>query len=104
MWWYFPVTISIKTALGLIGLVLLAGYDMRPRPTGQGPDRSRALAYVLLVRVANLRTAGIDGLNLGVRHVLPLYAQAAIRTELPGAHRLLFRSKSSICQILHRVG
>ncbi len=28
IWWYFPVAISIKTTLGLIGLVLLAGFAM----------------------------------------------------------------------------
>ena len=28
IWWYFPVAISIKTTLGLIGLVRLAGFAM----------------------------------------------------------------------------
>lgn len=78
IWWYFPVTISIKTTLGLIALVLLAGYAMVTRKPGKGPDHSRALVYVLFVWVAYLFTAGINGLNIGVRHVLPVYALAAV--------------------------
>jgi 4-amino-4-deoxy-L-arabinose transferase-like glycosyltransferase len=78
LWWYFPVTISIKTTLGLIGLVLLAGFAIVTRKLGKGPDQCRALVYVLFVWVAYLGTAGINGLNIGVRHVLPLYALAAV--------------------------
>jgi len=78
VWWYFPVTISIKTTLGLMGLVLLAGYAMATRKLGKRPDHSRALVYVLFVWIAYLATAGINGLNIGVRHVLPVYALAAI--------------------------
>jgi 4-amino-4-deoxy-L-arabinose transferase-like glycosyltransferase len=78
VWWYFPVTISIKTTLGLIGLVLLAGFAIVTRKLGKGPNHSRAVVYVLFVWIAYLATAGINGLNIGVRHVLPLYALAAV--------------------------
>ncbi len=78
VWWYFPVTISIKTTLGMIGLVLLAGFAIATRKLGNGLDHSRALVYVLFVWIAYLATAGINGLNIGVRHVLPLYALAAV--------------------------
>ena len=78
VWWYFPVTISIKTTLGFIGLVLLAGFAIVTGKLGKGPNHSRALVYVLFVWVAYLATAGINGLNIGVRHVLPLYALAAV--------------------------
>jgi len=78
IWWYFPVTISIKTTLGLIGLALLAGFAIVTRKLGKGPDHSRALVYVLFVWIAYLATAGINGLNIGVRHVLPVYALAAV--------------------------
>jgi hypothetical protein len=78
VWWYFPVAISMKSTLGLIALVLLAGFAIFTRKLGKGPDHSRALVYVLFVWVAYLATAGINGLNIGVRHVLPLYALATI--------------------------
>lgn len=78
VWWYFPAVISIKTTLGMIALVLLAGYAIATRKLGRGPDHSRALVYVLFVWIAYLATAGINGLNIGVRHILPLYALAAV--------------------------
>jgi 4-amino-4-deoxy-L-arabinose transferase-like glycosyltransferase len=78
VWWYFPVAISIKTTLGFIGLVLLAGFAIVTRKLGNGPDHSRALVYVLFVWMAYLATAGINGLNIGVRHVLPSYGLAAV--------------------------
>ncbi len=31
VWWYFPVALSIKTSLGLIGLVVLAGFALISR-------------------------------------------------------------------------
>ena len=78
VWWYFPVTITIKSTLGLMGLVLFAGFGIVARKLGKGSDHSRALVYVVFVCVAYLATAGINGLNIGVRHVLPLYALAAV--------------------------
>ena len=78
VWWYFPVTIAIKTTLGMIALVLLAGFAIAIGKLGKGPDHSRALVYVLFVWIAYLATAGVNRLNIGVRHVLPLYALAAV--------------------------
>ncbi len=76
IWWYFPVAIAIKTTLGMIALVLLAGFAIVTRKLGKG--HTRALVYVLFVWVAYLATAGVNGLNIGVRHILPLYALAAV--------------------------
>jgi len=78
VWWYFPVTIAIKSTLGMIALVLLSGFAIATGKLGKGADHSRALVYLILVWVAYLATAGVNGLNIGVRHVLPLYALAAV--------------------------
>ena len=78
VWWYFPAAIAIKSTLGMIALVLLAGFAIVTGKLGKGPDHSRALVYVLFVWVAYLATAGANGLNIGVRHILPLYALAAV--------------------------
>ena len=78
VWWYFPAAISIKTTLGMLALVLLAGFAIVTRKLGKAPDQSRALVYVLFVWVAYLATAGVNGLNIGVRHILPLYALAGV--------------------------
>jgi len=78
LWWYFPAAVSIKTTLGMLALVLLAGFAIVTRKLGRAPDQSRALVYVLFVWAAYLATAGVNGLNIGVRHILPLYALAAV--------------------------
>jgi 4-amino-4-deoxy-L-arabinose transferase-like glycosyltransferase len=78
LWWYFPAAVSIKTTLGMLALVLLAGCAIVTRKLGKAPDQSRALVYVLFVWAAYLATAGVNGLNIGVRHILPLYALAAV--------------------------
>jgi 4-amino-4-deoxy-L-arabinose transferase-like glycosyltransferase len=52
IWWYFPVAISIKTTLGMLGLVLLAGFAVVTGKLGKERDRARALVYLLFVWVA----------------------------------------------------
>jgi 4-amino-4-deoxy-L-arabinose transferase-like glycosyltransferase len=78
VWWYFPAAIAIKTTLGMLALVLLAGFAIVTRGLGNGQDHARAFVYVLFVSLAYLFTAGVNGLNIGVRHILPLYALAAV--------------------------
>ena len=78
VWWYFPLAITMKTTLGMLALVLLAGYAIVSGKMGKDPQQRRALIYVLFVWVAYLVTAILNGLNIGVRHILPLYALAAV--------------------------
>ena len=74
MWWYFPVALSIKTTLGLIGLVVLAGVALF---RGQLMQR-REVAYVVVPGAIYLIVAILSGLNIGTRHVLFLYPLAAL--------------------------
>ena len=73
-WWYFPVVILIKTTLGMFALVSLAllamvtGKLRAPRPA----------AYIFIPWIVYLAVAMMSGLNIGARHILPLYAFAAI--------------------------
>jgi hypothetical protein len=101
VWWYFPAAIAIKTTLGMLALVLLAGFAIVTGKLGKGPDHSRALVYVLFVWVAYLITAGANGLNIGVRHILPLYALAAIVAGA-GVAALAWRSRTWmwVCGVL----
>ena len=74
VWWYFPVAMSIKTTLGLIGLVVLAGIaliSMRLR-------QRRELAYLVVPGAIYLIVAILSGMNIGTRHVLFLYPLAAL--------------------------
>jgi len=73
-WWYFPAVIVIKTTLGLLALVVLAGFAI---VTGQ-LRKGRELVYLLLPGAFYLAVAILSGLNIGSRHILPLYAMAAI--------------------------
>jgi 4-amino-4-deoxy-L-arabinose transferase-like glycosyltransferase len=74
VWWYFPVALSIKTTLGLIGLVVLASIALISRRLRQG----RELAYLVVPGAIYLIVAILSGMNIGTRHVLFLYPLAAL--------------------------
>ncbi|HWW98432.1 MAG TPA: glycosyltransferase family 39 protein [Edaphobacter sp.] len=68
-WWYFPIAILIKTTLGLLALIALAFFAMF---TGRLRQR-RELAFVLIPSVVYLGSAILAGMNIGARHILPLW-------------------------------
>jgi 4-amino-4-deoxy-L-arabinose transferase-like glycosyltransferase len=74
VWWYFPVALSIKTTLGLIGLVVVAGIALISRRLRQ----RRELSYLVVPGVIYLGVAILSGMNIGTRHVLFLYPLAAL--------------------------
>ena len=74
VWWYFPVALSIKTTLGLIGLEVLAGIALIGRQLRHG----RELAYLVVPGAIYLGVAILSGMNIGTRHVLFLYPLAAL--------------------------
>src|SRR5580658_10448548 len=74
VWWYFPVALSIKTTLGLIGLVIVAGIAV---VSGRLRQR-RELAYLFVPGAIYLLAAILSGMNIGTRHVLFLYPLAAL--------------------------
>jgi 4-amino-4-deoxy-L-arabinose transferase-like glycosyltransferase len=80
VWWYFPVLLTIKTTLGLMALLGLAVFAMVTGKLGNWRERDqmRPLAYLLLPGALYLAAAMLNGLNIGVRHILPLYPLAAI--------------------------
>jgi 4-amino-4-deoxy-L-arabinose transferase-like glycosyltransferase len=73
-WWYFPVVILIKTTLGLLALVTLAFVAIL---TGR-LRKARELAFILLPWFVYLAVAILVGMNIGSRHILPLYVLASI--------------------------
>jgi 4-amino-4-deoxy-L-arabinose transferase-like glycosyltransferase len=73
-WYYFPLVILIKTPLGLLLLIVLATFA-----TAAGKlARHRELFYSLAPPVLYLAVAMMSGMNIGVRHLLPMYAFAII--------------------------
>jgi 4-amino-4-deoxy-L-arabinose transferase-like glycosyltransferase len=74
VWWYFPVALSIKTSLGLIGLLILAAIAMFRGWLRQ----RRELAWLVVPGALYLAVAILSGMNIGIRHVLFLYPVAAL--------------------------
>jgi 4-amino-4-deoxy-L-arabinose transferase-like glycosyltransferase len=73
-WWYFPFVILVKTTLGMLALVAIATFAI---VTGR-LRKGRELAFVLVPWFVYLGVAILAGMNIGSRHILPLYALAAI--------------------------
>ncbi len=73
-WWYFPVAILIKTTLALLVLNAIALWAALTRRIG----RPREVFYVLAPGAVYLAIAMASGIDIGARHILPLYALAAI--------------------------
>jgi hypothetical protein len=73
-WYYFPCVIRIKTTLGLLLLIVFA---MFASVTGKLKKR-RERVYCLVPPVLYLAVAMMSGMNIGARHLLPMYAFAII--------------------------
>ena len=69
VWYYFPVILSAKFTIGLIGLLALTVYALI---TGK-LKRPRELLFLILPATCFLIAAMGAPLNIGVRHVLPLF-------------------------------
>ena len=74
VWWYFPAVIVIKTTLGLLALVAVSLFAIATRRLRKG----RELVYVLTPAVFYLAVAIAAGMNIGARHILPVYVFAFI--------------------------
>ena len=88
LWYYFPLVILIKTTLGLLLLIGLATFA---NVTGK-LTRHRELFYCLAPAILYLAVAMMSGMNIGARHLLPMYAfviifSAAAAVTLAGKGR-----------------
>ena len=74
VWWYFPVSLLIKSTLPELALLLLAFLAI-----GMGRlQRAREVLFLLVPATMYLLVAIQSGLNIGMRHVLPLYPLAIV--------------------------
>lgn len=74
VWYYFPAVILIKTTLGLLALCALAVFATATGKIG----RTRELVYVLAPPAVYLLIAMASGIDIGARHILPVYTMAFI--------------------------
>ncbi|MGO9096405.1 MAG: ArnT family glycosyltransferase [Bryobacteraceae bacterium] len=69
VWFYFPVAFAVKSTLGFFGLLLLAAVAIATRRLRCW----REILFLTVPPVFHLLVAMSAGLNIGVRHILPLY-------------------------------
>jgi 4-amino-4-deoxy-L-arabinose transferase-like glycosyltransferase len=74
VWYYFPSVILIKTTPGLLALNALALGAALSRKL----RRTREVVWLLTPGAVYLFIAMSSGIDIGARHILPLYAMAAI--------------------------
>ena len=69
VWYYFPVALSLKWSAGVLGLLCLSLYAV-----ARGAWRSwREICFLSLPALVYLAVAMAGPLNIGVRHVLPVF-------------------------------
>ena len=78
-WYYYPVILSIKTPLPLLAVLLLGAFSHK---------RMRGVWLPLAFLLGILLFSMTGGINIGVRHIMPLYVGFAL-VAASGAVRLL---------------
>jgi len=68
VWFYFPTTLVIKCTLGFLLLLVLAPFALVRGPAGR-----REILWMLIPAVVFLGASMTSNLNIGVRHVLPIF-------------------------------
>ena len=73
-WFYFPAAFIIKTTLGFLLLLLLAGFAGRYFKT----EMRREILFLALPVALYIAVSLTSKLNVGVRHLLPIYPFLAV--------------------------
>jgi hypothetical protein len=72
-WYYFPVAFGVKTAAGLVLAIALAVVAaIRTR------ERDVRIAFLLLPAIGFLVVSMLSSINIGLRHLLPIYPILAV--------------------------
>jgi hypothetical protein len=102
-WYYFPIVIAVKTPLGtLAALAISAVYWAVNRASFA---RFWDCLALLLLPIVYLATAMTSDLNLGVRHILPVYPFLFIILGLTAANGLRrFRRPATVVIALFLLG
>lgn len=88
-WFYFPAAFLIKTSLSLIIFLLL----LPVATVARGARYRRELWFLMLPPVVYLAVAMSSGLNIGVRHILPLYPFLMILAGWTAAELVRYRRR-----------
>lgn len=74
VWFYFPAAFLIKSTAAFMGLLLLAGFAIVTRKL----RARREIFFLTIPPVLYLLIATGTGLNIGARHILPMYPFLAV--------------------------
>jgi 4-amino-4-deoxy-L-arabinose transferase-like glycosyltransferase len=74
VWFYFPAVFAIKSTLGFLGLLALAIWAM----ARGGLGHRREVLFLTIPPIFYLLIAMESSLNIGARHILPLYVFFAV--------------------------
>lgn len=69
VWFYFPVALAIKSTLSFLILLIISLWAVLSRRV----QASRAILYMLIPAAIYMAFAMLGGMNIGVRHILPVY-------------------------------
>ncbi len=74
VWFYFPAAFIIKSTAAFMALIVLSGFAI-----GRGKLQGRReILFLTIPPVLYLLFASTNGLNIGARHILPMYAFLAV--------------------------
>ncbi len=74
VWFYFPVAFAVKSTLALFAFLLLAVVAIATRTLRCW----REILFLTIPPLFHLAVAMSSGLNIGLRHILPLYVFSAV--------------------------
>jgi hypothetical protein len=92
-WYYYLVVLAVKTPLPFLGL-LLCGLILRKTQNTDEHDIKRGVGLALAFSLGILTVASFSNINIGVRHILPVYMGFSIIAAV-GVVRLLERCGKS---------
>lgn len=98
VWYFFPITLLVKTPFGLLLLLAIAIWR-RPRSIA-GVEWSRRLAAPALYSASILAVAMSSHINIGVRHILPLYVGLSIVAGVLAAELWKTRARWLVAALL----
>src|ERR1700745_1476965 len=87
VWFYFPVAMLVKSSLTFLILLVISIWVIA---SGRFQNR-RELAFLLIPPLIYLAASMSGGMNIGIRHILPVYIFLAIL--IAGATSVLIKSR-----------
>jgi 4-amino-4-deoxy-L-arabinose transferase-like glycosyltransferase len=87
VWFYFPVAMLVKSSLTFLILLVICIWVIASGRL----KKWRELAFLLIPSLIYLAASMIGGMNIGIRHILPVYIFLAI--VIAGATSVLVKSR-----------